>query len=414
MRNWIEGCNTLVASCRVLIALASLGMAAATGATEDKAAKPLRIGLILPLTGGSAGMGGSALIGAQIAVEEMNAAMGFLGRPIELVVRDDQGKPEVGVAAAEAVVSREKVAATVGICNTGVAVKAIEVFQRNRHVYISSCATGTPITATYPAKESFIFRVAARDVLQTTFLADELARRKLSKPALIVDTSGYGDAGLADLRVALSKRGIAPAAVIRIPTGASSYVSEVRQARDSGADSLVSWSVGPEVGRIAKARASIKWRVPSFGPWTLSHGAAHDHSSGEIDGAMMVQTFIPNYDLERHIAFVSAYKRRDSSPIAASYMAAAQTYDAVNLLVRGMLRTRSSDPDGLAIKHGLENLVRPYAGVITTYNRPFSDRDHDAITANMLWLGTWRSGERAYFYKDDERKAGRIRYKESL
>jgi branched-chain amino acid transport system substrate-binding protein len=58
--------------------------------------------------------------------------------------------------------------------------------------------------------------------------------------------------------------------------------------------------------------------------------------------------------------------------------------------------------------------VRPYAGVITTYNRPFSDRDHDAITANMLWLGTWRSGERAYFYKDDERKAGRIRYKEAL
>jgi branched-chain amino acid transport system substrate-binding protein len=414
MRNWVEGSNRIVAQGKTLVTLVFFSVATAVGAVADNAVKPVRIGLILPLTGGSAGMGGSALIGAQIAVEEMNAAMGFLGRPIELVVRDDQGKPEVGVAAAEAVVNREKVAATVGICNTGVAVKAIDVFQRHRHVYISSCATGTPITATYPAKDSFIFRVAAPDVLQTNFLADEIAKRKLTKPALIVDTSGYGDAGLADLRAALSKRGIAPATVIRIPTGASSYAAQVRQARDSGADSLISWSVGPEVGRIAKARAAIKWRVPSFGPWTLSHQASHAYSEGEIEGALMVQTFIPNYDLERHIAFISAYKRRDASPIAASYMAAAQTYDAVNLLVRGMLRTRSSDPDGAAIKHGLEDLVRPYAGVITTYNRPFSDRDHDAITANMLWLGTWRSGERAYFYKDDERKAGRIRYKEAL
>jgi branched-chain amino acid transport system substrate-binding protein len=385
--------------------------AQSTGA--GAAANPIRVGIILPLTGGSGGVGQSALIGAQLAVEEINASMGFLGRPIELVIRDDQGKPDVGVAAAESLVLKEKVVATLGICNTGVAVKALEVFQKHRHVLMVSCATGTPVTSSYPAKDSFIFRVAAPDVLQTEFLAEEIERRKLSKPALLVDTSGYGDAGLVDLQRALKKRGIKPVIVVRFPVGASSYAAEVRKARDSGADSMVSWSVGPEVGLIAKARAEIGWKVPNFGSWTMSHQAALESSQGAIEGGLMVQSFIPTESLERHVAFVSAYSRRDKNSIPASFMSAAQSYDAVNLLIRGMLRARSAEPDGIAIKHGLENLTRAYAGVVTTYHQPFSSSDHDAITANMLWLGTWRKGERLYFYKDDERRAGRIRYKQS-
>jgi branched-chain amino acid transport system substrate-binding protein len=389
-RRFTDGFATLLSV--LLYTLLASGGLNAQPAGAGPAAKPLRIGVILPLTGGSAGVGQSALIGAQLAVEEINASMGFLGQPIELVIRDDLGKPDVGVAAAESLILKEKVVATVGICNTGVAVKALEVFQKHRHVLMVSCATGTPVTSTYPAKDSFIFRVAAPDVLQTEFLADEMARRKLSRPALLVDTSGYGDAGLVDLRAALKKRGITPGIVVRFPVGASSYAAEVRRARDSGADSMVSWSVGPEVGLIAKARAEMSWKAPNFGSWTMSHQAAFEASQGGIEGGLMVQSFIPTESLERHIAFVSAYARRDKNSIPGSFMSAAQSYDAVNLLIRGMLRTRTAQPDGIAIKHGLENLTRTYAGVVTTYQQPFSSSDHDAITGNMMWLGTWRNG----------------------
>jgi len=65
-----------------------------------------------------------------------------------------------------------------------------------------------------------------------------------------------------------------------------------------------------------------------------------------------------------------------------------------------------------ALKHALETLPRRYTGVVTTYERPFSDTDHDAISANMLWLGTWRNGERTYFYAEDAKKASVIRYKQ--
>ena len=81
----------------------------------------------MPLTAGASDTGNSARTGAQIAVDKVNQVGGFLGRPFELVVRDDKAKPDVGLAAANDLVLKEKVVATLGLCNTGVAAKALDV-----------------------------------------------------------------------------------------------------------------------------------------------------------------------------------------------------------------------------------------------------------------------------------------------
>ena len=64
------------------------------------------------------------------------------------------------------------------------------------------------------------------------------------------------------------------------------------------------------------------------------------------------------------------------------------------------------------LKTALENLKQPYRGVVTTYDQPFSASDHDAISSNMLWLGTWRGGERTYTYAEDAARATIIRRKQ--
>ncbi|MDB5914787.1 MAG: hypothetical protein JWP22_3462, partial [Ramlibacter sp.] len=94
-----------------------------------------------------------------------------------------------------------------------------------------------------------------------------------------------------------------------------------------------------------------------------------------------------------------------------SMMSAAQTYDAVHLLLRAMFDSKNN-LTGPALKKALEHPSNPYRGVVTTYERAFSPTDHDAISANMLWLGTWRNQERAYYYKEDERRATVIRRKQ--
>ena len=65
------------------------------------AADPIKIGLSGPFTGGSAAMGVSMRDGVRLAVDEINAAGGILGRPIQLVERDDEAKNEMGVQVAQ-------------------------------------------------------------------------------------------------------------------------------------------------------------------------------------------------------------------------------------------------------------------------------------------------------------------------
>jgi branched-chain amino acid transport system substrate-binding protein len=374
-------------------------------------AGPVRVGLIFPLTGGSSDMGNSALVGAQVAVSEINQVGGYLGRPIELVVRDDQADNDTGLKHAQDLVLKEKVVATIGFCNSGVAMKALDVFQSNKNPLIVPCATGTAITAKYPAAQSFIFRTSAPDQYQTQFLVDEIVKRGLSKVALLVDSTGYGDAGLKDLTAALERAGLKPHAVVRFNVGVKTLEEEIRRLKDSGADALIGWTVGPEEGIISASRTAVGWKVPQFGPWGLSHASAFNTSGGKVDGALMVQTVLPNIFLERNSSFLRNYgKLRKEQPIG-SMMSAAQTYDAVNLLVRAMFDAQG-DLSGPALKKALENPSTVYRGVVSTYEHPFTEKDHDAISLNMLWLGTWRNGERAYFYKEDEKRATVIRRKQ--
>lgn len=375
------------------------------------ASNPIQIGLVFPLTGGSADMGNSARIGAEVAVAEINQVGGYLGRQLELVVRDDKANPDAGLQHAQDLVLKDKVTATIGYCNSGVAMKALDVFQQNKHVLMVTCATGTAITAKYPASESFIFRTSARDELQTQFLVDEIVKRGLTKVALLVDTSGYGDAGLKDLEAALGRAKLKPHAVLRFKVGVQTLDEELRQLKASGADALIGWTVGPEEGVISASRHNAGWKVPQFGPWGLSHASAYTVSNGKVDGSFMVQTVLPNVFLERNSTFLRNYAKLSKEAPIGSMMSAAQTYDAVHLLLRAMFDSKN-DLTGAGLKKGLENPSGSYRGVVTTYERAFSPTDHDAISGNMLWLGTWRNQERAYAYKEDERRATVLRRKD--
>jgi branched-chain amino acid transport system substrate-binding protein len=143
----------------------------------------------------------------------------------------------------------------------------------------------------------------------------------------------------------------------------------------------------------------------------MSFRQVWDRSAGGAEGAVMVQSIIPNLANERRMSFIARLKRHAGKESVGSLMAAAQTYDAVHLMLRALFQTRG-DTSAATLKAALENLDKPYAGVVTTYERPFSSRDHDAFTMNMIWLGTWRQGEIRYQYADDEKRAGFIRRKQ--
>jgi urea transport system substrate-binding protein len=87
---------------------------ALNAATRAGAAEPIRIGAVLPFSGGVELYGGQARLGLDLAVKDINAAGGILGRPVEVIYADDKTRPESAAAAMQALIARDGVLAVVG------------------------------------------------------------------------------------------------------------------------------------------------------------------------------------------------------------------------------------------------------------------------------------------------------------
>jgi branched-chain amino acid transport system substrate-binding protein len=300
--------------------------------------------------------------------------------------------------------AKAQVFATIGFCNTGVAMASLEVYQEARIPLIVPCAAGSPVTAKYPAPQSYIFRTSARDSLQAEVMVADLVRRGWTKVAIFADSTAYGESGLADVRKALAARKLEPVYVARFPLGVTDLSEPLRAAKALGANVIFTYTVGKENAAIALGRQAMRWNVPLVGGWPLSFPFFIEGGGDAAEGALMAQTFIAEPSNERRAAFLSAYARKYSSRRIPVPMAAAQAYDATYILLHALFGLRDGEVDGPRLKAALENLPRTYYGVVATYERPFSPEDKDAITANMLVIGQVKKGTVTFAYPEDARR----------
>ena len=358
------------------------------------AADPIKIGLSGPFTGGSSSMGVSMRDGVKLAVDEINKAGGVLGRQIALVERDDEAKNELGVQIAQELVNKENVVASVGFINTGVALAAQRFFQEAEIPVFNNVATGSVIAKQFVAPEhkaNYVFRNAANDTIQSAMIADEAVKRQgFKKPAILADSTNYGQLGKTDLTTALAKSGITPVATEKFNIGDTDMTSQLLKAKEAGADVILTYAIGPELAQIANGMAKLGWKVPMIGSWTLSMASFIDTAGPNGDGAMMPQTFIQMPTTPKRKAFIEAYQKAYNVDRIPSPVSAAQGYDSIYLLAAAI--KQAGGTDGRKIREALENLNEKVEGVVTTYDKPFSATDHEAITDNIPVFGLVKGG----------------------
>lgn len=396
-------------------ALLSLAMlSAGVGAAEET----VKIGLSGPFSGGSAPMGTSMRNGIRLAVEEINQFVGGVnGKKIELLEFDDQANNDKGRAIAEAFVNEHKVVATIGVVNTGVALNSIDVYQQARIPLMVAVSTGSPVTLRYAppeATENFIFRVSPPTTVSNAFMANHLVKRSgFRRIALLADDTGYGTAEMTDFVAALARHELKPVVIERFAIGDRDMRAQLERARAANAEAVMMYGIGPELAAIARERVKMEWNVPFYGGWTVSMRNFLDAAGPAGEGVYTVNSFIPTSQNMRHRLFVKNYLERFGKDAMESAMSAAQGYDAMRLLYNGL--ALADDLSGDSIRLALERLGgrvgRGVEGVVTTYTRPFTPQDHDAITENMLVIGVVRNGRVDYAFEEDARQSHGIRHK---
>ncbi|NMM18689.1 MAG: ABC transporter substrate-binding protein [Rhodoferax sp.] len=380
-------------------------------ASMSFAADNIKIGLQGPLTGGSSPMGVSMRDGAKLAVTEINAKGGLLGRKIEMIERDDEAKNERGVQIAQELINKEKVVATVGYINSGVSLASQRFYQEAKIPVMNNVATATTITKQFADQpENYVFRNSANDTIQSTMIVEELiGRKKLTKVAILADSTNYGQLGRADLEKALKEKGITAVAIEKYNIKDVDMTPQLLKAKEAGAEVVITYGIGPELAQIANGMIKLGWKVPMMGSWTLSMGNFIDNAGKNADGALMPQTFIQEPNTPKRKSFIEAYQKAYKVVRIPSPVSAAQGYDSIYLLAAAIKQAGTTE--GPKVLAALEDLKSPVEGVVTTYNRPFTKADHEAITLNMAVIGKVQDGKVVYAYEEDKKKGGEIRTK---
>ena len=163
-------------------------MAVPFGATQ--AGDTIKIGGLAPLSSpGSYQQGPELVLGLEWAVADVNAAGGVLGKQVELIVEDTQGRPPTGATVVEKLITKDKVVAAAGEYHSSVCKAEIEVFHQHGIPFvIGSCWSDALTDAGYDE----VFRTSVYSSKLAENMVAVMAANGIKKAASLVEDTDYG------------------------------------------------------------------------------------------------------------------------------------------------------------------------------------------------------------------------------
>jgi branched-chain amino acid transport system substrate-binding protein len=385
--------SPFIPSRRGLLGAAVLALTLA--GTLPARADTVKIGLIASLSGPSAKSGEAITRGMTIAIDEINAAGGLLGKQVELLRRDDEANPGKGLTAARELIQREKVAVLFGGLQTPVSLAIVPFVNQVKVPFMGPWAAGTPITKN-GADPNYVFRVSAVDELVDIALVERAVTVHGSKkPGMILINNPWGESNEKGLKAALAAKGMPYAGIEKIEGSDVDVVPQLTRLKASGADTLfMVGNVGPSA-QVIKSLTRMGWQVPVVSHWGPAGGRFSELAGPRSREVEMIQTFtFSGNDSPRAKALMAALKKRfpeiKSNADVTPAVGIANAYDAMHLTALAIANAGSLD--GPKIREGFYAIDR-YEGLIKTYEKPFSPAEHDALGPSDYLFTRFVDGE---------------------
>ena len=257
------------------IATAAALLLAGAGALAQTVVK---IGCVLPLSGGSAAVGNQTRSGVIAAVEQINAAGGVKamgGAKLQAVFGDSQSKADVGVSETERLIQRENVAVMSGVFNSAVTFPSTEVAERNKTPWVVVGAVKDEITE---RNYKYVFRINnkatydAREQLDAMDLLAKETGKAVKKVALFYEGGDWGRSHAANIRKLAAERKIEIVLDKPAPPNQVDFTSQLLKIRSAKADALVLALYTPDqllfTRQLTEQRLDMPYGVHSAGGGT--------------------------------------------------------------------------------------------------------------------------------------------------
>lgn len=323
---------------------------------------PIKIGLATVLTGERAMEGEYATNAAKIITEEINAAGGVLGRPIEIVIEDGLGTDVGAVNAYRKLADRPDVTAIIGSDNSN---DNIAIANEALQAQIVSTAQGSSPTLRDICNENpWLFQLrACEETMIDALIGYAVEELGYTKFAIIHDTETNSSDQAKLFTQALKKRGVEPLETVSFTTGTKDFTSHITKLQQAQPEAIIGACLFNEAAIIAEQiRAFGMTDIPIFGSNAWADPVTIQLGGDALNGVYSAAAWVPNTTNPKGAAFSQKYTELYGQECA---KAAAQIYDHVSVICEAIKIAGTTDR--AAVRDAM-NQISDYSGAITTYD----------------------------------------------
>ncbi len=335
--------------------------------------KTIKIGAIQPISGQVSAYGTQTRDAIKLAVEEINAAGGVLGKQVELIVEDDEANPEKTTNAFKKLAAKDKVVGFIGALTSKCSLAITKDAQAKKVIMISPSSTNDTVTDA----GDFIFRACYNDSFQGEVCAQfAFETLKSKKAALLYDiTNDYSKGLMNSFKKKFEELGGTVVASESYSTGDKDFNAQLTKIKSTKPDVLFIPDYYSTISLIAKQVRGQGMTIPMMGGdgWDEITNNAGD----EVLNCYYSNHYSPDSDDQDVKDFVVKYEEKyQMTPNAL----AALGYDATYILLEAIEKAGSTDPD--AVKAAMMETDKKFV----TGNIRFNEKRNPVKSAVMLKL----------------------------
>jgi branched-chain amino acid transport system substrate-binding protein len=343
----------------------------------------IRIGEFGSLTGGTATFGTSNHEGVMLAVEEINAAGGVLGKPVRVVTEDNQSKPEESVTAVLKLIKQDQVSAIIGEVASSRSLAAAPQCQANKIPMLSPASTNPKVTEV----GDYIFRACFIDPFQGSTMARFAVERLGAKRiAILTDRKNDYSVGLAHyFKESATKLGAEIVAEESYGEGDIEFKAQLTTIKNANPDVLYVPGYYTECALIARQARELGLEVPLLGGDGWDSPKTVEIGGKAVEGVYLTNHYSPEDQRPEVQNFIQKFKARygGRSPDTFSVLG----YDATMLMADAIKRAGSTD--GEKIRDALA-ATKDFPGVSGTISMDANRNAQKAIVILQIRDGQYR------------------------
>jgi branched-chain amino acid transport system substrate-binding protein len=306
---------------------------------KGSAGEVIKVGEFASLTGKEATFGQSSHKGTLLAIEELNAAGGVLGKKFELITEDTQSKQGESASVVRKLVSRDKCIAILGEVASGRSLEAAPICQNAKVPMISPSSTNPKVTEV----GDFVFRVCFIDPFQGTVMALFAKNTlKAKNVAVLTDAAAPYSVGLATF---FKEKFVADGGKISVEqkfsSGDKDFKAQLTAIKASNPDAIFAPCYYTEAGLIAQQARQLGINLPIFGGDGWEAPELVTIGGKAMDGTFYSTHYSPEDKAEMVQTFVKKFKARWNNEVPDAM--AALGYDSALVLADAIKRAGGTD-----------------------------------------------------------------------